>query len=999
MGLPKEISELIERFDRNLETYRGGQYNEAQLRQDFLNPLLGALGWDMTNKVGYAEAYRDVIHEDAIKIGGATKAPDYCFRIGGVKKFFVEAKKPSVNLKDDVSPAFQLRRYAWSAKLPLSILTDFEEFAVYDCRIKPVQTDKASTGRILYFTYKDYHAKWDELVSIFSPTSVQKGSFDRYAESSKLKKGTATVDDAFLTEIEGWRDLLARNIAIRNTGLSPRELNFAVQRTIDRIVFLRICEDRGIEEYGRLQTQLNGTNVYKRLVQLFSQADDRYNSGLFHFQREKERHEEPDKLTPNISIDDKPLKDIINRLYYPESPYEFSVLSADILGQVYEQFLGKVIRLTAGHQAKVEEKPEVRKAGGVYYTPKYIVDYIVKNTVGTMVEDKKPKEVEKLKILDPACGSGSFLLGAYQYLLDWHLKWYIDNEPDKWAKTKQPSIYQGPSPDPNTPNWNLTTSEKKRILLNNIYGVDIDSQAVEVTKLSLLLKVLEGESNQTLANQLRMFHERALPDLGDNIKCGNSLIGYDFYDQTEMLDQEDRNQINPFDWNEGFPEIMRSGGFDAVIGNPPYVRIQGFPRMQIDYLTSRYKSAKGNCDLYVSFVERGYNLLKSDGLLGKILPNKFFKTDYGEGLRELLAKNKAVTKIVDFGAHQVFNATTYTCLLFLSKPANKAFYYAEAEAKPASLLDLNFATKNADTLDKNAWTFASKEAATLLAKLSQKSKRLLDLPADMSRGSSSGDDDVFVVENKALKIEEAILRVPVFATDFNRYRYEPSSEWRIIFPYVRENDSFRLYTENELQKKFPKAYSYLLSRQADLKKRKQYSAWYGFSAPRNLKLHDDAQILIPLLADHGIYALVPQNLHGKLCPMASGGFTIALSPECTIKPEYVLGLLNSRLLYWKLQQMSNVFRGGWITCTKQYFGELPIRNIDMTVRADKARYEKIVALVSQTLSLKQQQPDTNTDQEKTSLQRQINAIDQQIDQVVYELYGLTDEEIIAVEGK
>ena len=163
--------------------------------------------------------------------------------------------------------------------------------------------------------------------------------------------------------IEDWRDLLARNIAIRNPDLSQRELNFAVQRTIDRIVFLRICEDRGIEEYGRLQTQLNGTNVYKRLVQLFSQADDRYNSGLFHFQREKERHEEPDKLTPNISIDDKPLKDIINRLYYPESPYEFSVLSADILGQVYEQFLGKVIRLTAGHQAKVEEKPEVRKAG------------------------------------------------------------------------------------------------------------------------------------------------------------------------------------------------------------------------------------------------------------------------------------------------------------------------------------------------------------------------------------------------------------------------------------------------------------------------------------------------------------------------------------------------------------------------------------------------------------------------------------------------------------
>ena len=301
MGLPKEIADLIERFDRNLETYKSGQYNEAQLRQDFLNPFFGAFGWDMANKAGYAEAYREVIHEDAIKIGGATKAPDYCFRIGSAKKFFVEAKKPAVNLKDDISPAFQLRRYAWSAKLPLSILTDFEEFVVYDCRIKPVQTDKASTGRILYFTYKDYAEKWDELVSIFSRDAVLKGSFDKYAESSKLKKGTATVDDAFLTEIEDWRDLLARNIAIRNPDLSQRELNFAVQRTIDRIVFLRICEDRGIEEYGRLQMQLNGTNVYKRLLQLFSQTDDRYNSGLFHFQREKERHEEPDKLTPNIS--------------------------------------------------------------------------------------------------------------------------------------------------------------------------------------------------------------------------------------------------------------------------------------------------------------------------------------------------------------------------------------------------------------------------------------------------------------------------------------------------------------------------------------------------------------------------------------------------------------------------------------------------------------------------------------------------------------------------
>jgi hypothetical protein len=355
--------------------------------------MFGALGWDMENISGYAEAYKDVIHEDAIKIGGATKAPDYCFRIGGTRKFFLEAKKPSVDIKTDAHPAFQLRRYAWSAKLPLSVLTDFEEFAVYDCRVKPALSDAAAAARVLYLGFREYVARWDDIAKIFSREAILKGSFDKFAESTKAKRGTAEVDDAFLDEIEQWRADLARNLATRNPKLSQRDLNFSVQRTIDRIVFLRICEDRRIEIYGRLQALLNGENIYARLRHLFREADERYNSGLFHFQKETDRVEPPDDLTPGLEIDDAVLKKIIRRLYYPESPYEFSVLPADILGQVYEQFLGKVIRLTENHQAKVEDKPEVKKAGGVYYTPTYIVDYIVKNTVGKLLENKTPKQV------------------------------------------------------------------------------------------------------------------------------------------------------------------------------------------------------------------------------------------------------------------------------------------------------------------------------------------------------------------------------------------------------------------------------------------------------------------------------------------------------------------------------------------------------------------------------------------------------------------------------
>ena len=449
--------------------------------------------------------------------------------------FFVEAKKPAVNIQYGIEPAYQLRRYAWSAKLPLSILTDFEEFSVYDCRSKPAVTDKASAGRILLLNYKEYPARWDEIAGVFAKAAVRQGALDKFAEAKAGKRGTAEVDDEFLGEIERWRDLLAHNLVLRNPTLRGRDINYAVQQIIDRIVFLRICEARDLETYEQLRALLNGGHTYERLQELFRRADLRYNSGLFHFEVEKDRAEAPDTLTPNLAIDDKVLKDIFDNLYYPQSPYEFSVLPADILGHVYERFLGKVIRLTPGRQVKIEEKPEVRKAGGVYYTPTYIVDYIVRQTVGPLLEGKTPAQVgatgrSPLRILDAACGSGSFLLGAYQFLLDWHLIEYLKDS-DRWLKGKRPPLERASGGV-----LRLSIEERKRILMNNIYGVDIDPQAVEVTKLSLLLKVLEGEG---LAPQISLGVERVLPDLGRNIKCGNSLIGPDFYDgKLDLPDEE-----------------------------------------------------------------------------------------------------------------------------------------------------------------------------------------------------------------------------------------------------------------------------------------------------------------------------------------------------------------------------------------------------------------------------------------------------------------------------
>jgi len=416
----EEVAKLCRYFTTNRQAFLAPGVKEAHVRQSLIDPLFEALGWDVGNSSMTAPQYREVIPEDSLDVEGQQKAPDYTFRVGSLPKFYAEAKKCGVNIGADPAPAFQLRRYGWSAKLALSILTDFEELGIYDCTTRPRPNDKASHARIQYFRYEEYPDRWRELWDVFSHEAVWSGAFDQYA-ASKRKRGTSEVDVEFLKEMEGWRLALAGNIALRNKSLSLDDLNAAVQLTIDRVVFLLMAEDRGLEPYEQLLKLCERADIYPRFMhELSRRADQKYNSGLFHFQKESGVSEDPDQITPKLKVDDKVFKPILQSLYFAHgSPYQFGVMPVEILGTVYERFLGKVIRLTAGHQAKIEEKPEVRKAGGVYYTPAYIVEYIVKHTVAWQIEGQSPaqlagsKDKAPFRVLDMACGSGSFLLGAY----------------------------------------------------------------------------------------------------------------------------------------------------------------------------------------------------------------------------------------------------------------------------------------------------------------------------------------------------------------------------------------------------------------------------------------------------------------------------------------------------------------------------------------------------------------------------------------------------------
>ena len=966
MTPPERILELVERFERNADAYRSGRYNETQVRREFIDPFFKCLGWDVANEQGWAEAYKDVIHEDAIRMGAATKAPDYCFRMGGARKFFVEAKKPSVDIKHDVHPAYQLRRYAWSAKLPLSVLTDFEEFAVYDCRVKPAKNDKAAKARILYIPYADYTDRWDDIASIFARDAILKGSFDRYAESTRRKRGTAEVDDSFLKEIEAWRDSLARNIALRNPDLSQRELNFAVQRTIDRIIFLRICEARGIEPYARLQSITNGKGVYERLADLFHRADERYNSGIFHFRREKGRAESPDELTLRLTIDDAPLKDIIARLYYPESPYEFSVLPPDILGQVYEQFLGKVIRLTKGHRAVVEEKPEVRKAGGVYYTPTYIVDYIVEHTVGKLLENRTPRTASDLKILDPACGSGSFLLGAYQRLLDWHLDQYcremektgkiptVMPQPGKRKRKSDPAaLYQGPRGD-----WRLTTAERKRILLANIFGVDIDPQAVEVTKLSLLLKVLESESGETLATQLEFFHERALPDLSSNIKCGNSLIGPDFYDnqQGTLFEEEERFRINAFDWNAEFPAMMRRGGFDAVIGNPPY--LHSAAQAHDDYFKSRYRLTQYQTDFYVFFVERALWLCRRAGLLSFIVSDSWLNSTYFSIMRGHLLSNHKILSVAVFDYPVFKGVTLENSIMVLSVASTPSGFPVRLFVAPGEYSDINRLNPtdcvNSGIIDPRM----SESSTTLLTKLESGSAPLQAL-VEINRGLHAYRTDGYGKSKFGPGVQtKRDKEVQSYHSD------EPLDD--TYLPEIRGKHVHRFSIST------PQRYL-------------SYGPWLAEPRAPHFFFKPKA-VLRKVLGTklHGTFLERPYGIDQSL-------YILVSKEDDTHAIKFALGILVSALGAWYLRTKHSIYDRLYPWYTKTQLASFPIRE------GEEERSRRLVELVDFMLALNEQLPAAKTPHEKSSLERQIATTDRQIDQLVYELYGLTEDEIRIVE--
>ncbi len=926
-----KIQVLIDRFSSQKDYYKSTNYNETQTRQDFINPFFTALGWDLDNSKDQLETYRDVRHEDKIKVNGHTKVPDYSFNINGKRKFFVEAKKPSVSIRENPLPALQVRSYAWNGGLSISILTDFEELAIYDCTRKPKIVENANAKRLKYIYYTDYIKEFDFIWDTFSFECVTNGSIERYAKNKINFKNAEPVDKEFLKTLEKWREDLAVSIASNNKQLEEEEINFAVQQTIDRIVFLKVCEDRKIENENNLLKTIKSGNYYQNLYAYFQTADQKYNSGLFDFKK--------DTITKNVVIENKIFKKIITELYGKSTEadadfgFNFAIIPVEILGFAYEQFLGKVIKLNLAHHAEIVEKPEVRKAGGVFYTPEYIVEYIVKQTVGELIENKTPDQISSIKILDPSCGSGSFLLGAYQYLLDYHLKYYHNHKSARFQKSDR-------FENPLTPEGNLSSQEKKRILLNNIFGVDIDTQAVEVTKLSLLLKALEGETDASIQTSLQLFNERVLPTIDSNIQCGNSLIAPDFYNEGLFLTPKEERKINVFDWQTAFPEIFKQGGFDCVIGNPPYGA--ELKKIEQTYLDTKYKI--GSTDTAALFLMQAKILLKNNGLNMYIIPKSFtYASNWAKVRKNLLSD---INEIVDCG--KVWKDVKLEMSICKSQKNMLTDKFTSSIRNNSEILKIGNIEKTLCEYFDFILNGLSEEEIKIGIKIRNQKKVLNDFVnnqrGDMFQKHITDEGDYSVLGGKQIQ----------------RYFISKSEKGKINNDFVTDN------------KAFIKDNSILV---------------------QNIVAH----VMKPkphLL----IIATIPEQLNKNAYVIVDTVNQLQNISEYNIK--FVLGLINSKLISWYVYRFifANAIRTMHFDSTTT--SKIPFPDLDLTVKKQKQQHDELVKLVNTIIELNKRLQNTKLQSEKDTLKRRIEYTDNEINKSVYQLYGITEQsEIYLIEGK
>jgi len=901
---------------------------------------------------------------------------DYAFKIKGVSRFYLETK----HLKADLNNAQYIKQavtYAYNKGVTWAGLTSFDHLRLFNAQ---------SGQSFLTLTYQDYTGDFDRLW-LLSRESIESGNLEKEAHKVGILPPPQPVERRLFVQLKNWREEIFTQLRLYNKELNLPQIDEVIQRLFNRLIFIRTCEDRGIEEKTLLaavhQWKSSGhkPELIERLREVFHRFDGYYDSDLF-----------AQHTVDKVFVEASTLENIIGGLY--EVPggvasYDFSVMDADVLGAVYEQYLGHVASIAKrrvkegqgqfdlGLDVSLEAKKEKRKQQGIYYTPKWVTDYIVKHTVGRFLAEHNHDENMKIKVVDPACGSGSFLIRAYDELLNYHAaaSGKPVSELDQW--------------------------DRLPVLNRNIFGVDLDGQAVEIARLNLLLRSLA--------------RREILPSLADNIRRGNSLIS-GAESELEKYFGKSWNEKRPFDWQHEFAPAAQGVDFDVVIGNPPYIRIQTLPRDEADYYRDHFVSASGSFDIYVLFLEKGIELLKPGGRLGFICSSKFLKSQYGARILQFIKQKCTVENIVDLSAQTVFaEATTYPTIVVLKKESNKSsLYYVSVpqgitDSPVTSALDLEglpAVITDQEVITRRMWPPLAKDD-TLWEKLIAKTEPLGNMADKVFVGLQTSADKVYILEKlgdagpglirvrsqltgKVYELENEPLKPLLSGHDIKRYGV-PNTQRLLLFPYRVNEGKADLITTEDFANSFPKCWEYLVRHRGVLEDRERgkmrHERWYAYVYPKNLALHVLPKLAIPRLVKH-LEAVFDEAGSFYLDNVDVGG--VILKDGSHENYLYLLGLLHSQVLDFCFRRISSPFRGDFRSANRQFIEPLPIRHIDPSSAADLKMRDDLVILVEKMLNFQKKLQETQPEstEEGHELERQIRRADEEIDEQVYDLYGL-----------
>lgn len=988
----KNLEELVARYSANADYYRrpANNYNEHSCRDEYLNPLLRILGWDVENTKGIAPQLREVIAEN---FSSESERPDYSLTIRGVPQFFVEAKKPSVHIDTNPEPSLQARKYGWNANHKIAVLTNFENLMIFDTSVMPKPDDTSSVARFRKYHYTEYVERIDEIYSLLSREVVYSGAFDTYIADELALSGATKerVDQVFLGQINEWRVALAESL-YANSPLyhNPEKLNDAIQCFINQIIFLRICEDKKLPVYQRLcdlTKQKDG--IDSELISQLRIIDKRYNSGLF---------EETSALP---LIDEKVLKGIIEALYYPQSPYLFDIIDPSLFGQIYELFLAEQVVVSDEGIAYLTPKKEYQDRS-VITTPIEVVRYIVDNALRPLAYGKSPEEIKNLRIADISCGSGIFLLEAFQFLVDQCINWYFENDRAHLIEIGNGQL-------------KLPFEEKKSLLKSCMYGLDIDSHAVEVAKFSLLIKLIDNEAEPTVETE-----KPILPKLDDNICLGNALV-----DETEAMEFdascEDMEYVIPFDWNR----LNEGAPFDAIIGNPPYVKTEDMhtllPKSELEIYKKHYKSSYRQFDKYFLFIEQALNRVVEKGYVCLIVPNKFFKIASGRNLRGVISEGQFLTSLDDFGDSQLFeDRTVYSSILCLQNCAHATFNYASISS-PADLWSGDVedtVVLDSQTIGRDPWRLTTdidflkklvemEDVAVPITKhivpfngiqTSAETKRtywFLD-----SEVVSENDKTITVCRNENVwSIEKVLLKrffKPTEEHGYNSYSPLECDKW-LIFPY--DSDGV-LFPEDTMKEVYPNAWKYLNSRKEELWPKQlpgdgnrdvtdaTASTWYRYGRTQALtSFNNQEKIIVGILSEEPLYYIDRDDW-----VIASGGTAgycgIKMKPESPYALEYIQAWLTNHHTEKIFEMIGSDFEGGFKSRGTSLLKTLPFVELDFTDEAQTNLYEDVVEKSQRIQVINSELSEHPSRRRSTVLEREKHALIKSISAQIDSIYSL-----------